>query len=190
MLVAALAVTVGGGLAIWAGVAGSGTRSQAAPKSTYSVEKARSFSRFPLYSAGESVAGYPLVAVLHEQRHPVETVSFIYGDCVVPQGEGGCAPPVSVQVWPACFRNPSLYRAPPFGPPFEKTTVRGVPAEIFEDGARLEIYTGRSAVVIYADEPLKVAAALRGVNNPVSAGAPLPPAAPGVMTGDVSCAGG
>jgi hypothetical protein len=184
----ALATGIGVGLAVWQVTAATtGTREQA--KSSYSLEQARAFADFPLYNAGTSTAGYPLVAVLHEQAHPVETVSFIYGECLVPEGEGGCAPPVSVQVWPACFRNPSLYRAPPLGPPFERTSVRGVPAEVFEDGTRMELHTGKATVVIFGGRRgvPDIAQALRGVNVPVSAGEVLPPPAAGVMSGELRC---
>lgn len=189
LAIALVAGIAGIGFGAWrAATAGSNTPSQAAPKGNYSVEQARSFSHFPLYNAGESVDGYPLVAVLHEPRQ--DTVDFIYGDCVVPLGsEGGCSPPVEVQVWPACFRNPSLYKSR-FSPPFEKTTVRGVPAEVFEGGTRMELHTGKATVVIFAASQAKVmdvARALRGVNVSVPALAPLPAPAAGVMSGELPC---
>jgi hypothetical protein len=39
----------------------------------------------------------------------VNDVTFIYGTCDPSGGEGGCAPPLEVQVWSACARNPSMY---------------------------------------------------------------------------------
>jgi hypothetical protein len=160
-------------------------------QSNYSVDEAKGFARFPLYNAGESVNGYPLVAVLHD-THPTEVISFIYGDCTPPRAsngsyDGGCGPPVDVQVWPACFRNPTLYDGTQGSPTPDNTTVRGVPAAYYEGGARLEIQTGTSTVVIFADSPATVADALRGVNNDVPTGVDLPAPAAGAMTGDLKC---
>jgi hypothetical protein len=151
----------------------------------YSLEQAKVFEDFPLYAPGEAHGDLPLTAV--ERRFddapdapPVRAnyVDFIYGTCEAPEGEGGCAPPLSVQVWAACERNPMAY-----GPEIARegpVDVRGVPAYFFEEGRRLELSTGTSTVVIFApsrDEALTAANALEGVNNQVPAGAPLPPPA-------------
>jgi hypothetical protein len=52
--------------------------------------------------------------------------------------------------------------------------VRGRPAAYIEAGNRLEIQTGASTVVIFANHPAAVADALRGVNNDVPTGVDLP----------------
>lgn len=159
----------------------------APPKSTFSMKEAVQFANFPLYSAGDSVEGLPLVAML--KNPPAGDISFIYGDCK-PTGETGCAPPIEIQVWPACKRNPSLYDESTLPTKIERTVVRGVPAISLEDGARLEIQTGISTVVIFgrgSDEVLRVAAALQGVNVPVNAKAALPAPALGAQAGDVPC---
>jgi hypothetical protein len=167
----------------------AGGKPSTAPKSTFSVAKARSFEGFPIYDAGPSVAGLPLVAVLRRSDTPTNYVSFIYGDCQA-AGDMGCAPPIEIQVWPACVRNPSLYGSPK-GPTPEMTVVRGVPAAFVDnDGLRLEIQTGTSTVVVFArsrDEALTVADALRGVNVPAGRAVSLPPAAAGVMNGTLRC---
>jgi len=187
-VIAALA-SVAGVVAAHRGEAGSA--SKAAPKSTFSVRQARAFADFPLYDAGSAVEGWPLVAVLHRSDPTATYVSFIYGDCQATD-DLGCAPPVEVQVWPACIRNPSLYKSSqPGAPTPENTTARGVPAAFFEGGQRLEIQTGTSTVVVFAstrDDALRVASALRGVNVPVQAAAPLPEPATGALTGTLRCA--
>ncbi len=164
-------------------------RPSTAPKSTFSLAKAQGFEGFPVYDAGPSVAGLPLVAVLRRNDAPTDYVSFIYGDCQAAD-DMGCAPPVEVQVWPACVRNPSLYGSPK-GPTPEKTVVRGVPAAFVDnDGLRLEIQTGTSTVVVFArsrDEALTVADALRGVNVAAGQTVPLPPPAAGAMNGTLRC---
>lgn len=160
------------------------------PKSTFSLEGARSFAEFPVYYAGDSVAGIPLVAVLRRDD-TADYVSFIYGECDA-VSETGCAPPAEVQVWPACKRNPSLYTGPrsPISPSPSPTTVRGVPAAFFDNGTRLEIQTGASTVVVFgegADRVLEVANALRGVNVDVAAAGALPAPAIGAIEGTLAC---
>lgn len=186
--VAALAVA---SLAATATVLGMGPAgSDGSPKSTFSLEKARTFANFPVFYAGDSVADVPLVAVLR-RNDSATYVSFIYGQCDA-FSETGCAPPGEVQVWPACRRNPSLYKGPrsPISPVPDPTTVRGVPAASFEDGHRLEIQTGVSTVVIFGHSPefvLELANALRGTNNDVQPGAALPPPHPGALDGSLPC---
>lgn len=157
------------------------------PHSTFSVEAARAFKGFPIYNAGDSFDGSPLVAVLRRDDS-ANYVSFIYGECKATD-DVGCAPPAEVQVWPACKRNLSLY-TPPGSPAPQTAVVRGVRAAFFDDGQRLEIQTGISTVVIFAvgqEQALQAADALRGVNVPVAIGVPLPPPAAGAIAGTLSC---
>jgi hypothetical protein len=121
-------------------------------------------------------------------RSPVNDIDFIYGTCT-PTSETGCAPPIEVQVWPACVRNLSMYGSPG-APATESTTVRGAPAAFLENGERLEIQTGTVTIVIFAssrDEALRIASALRGLNAAVAAGRPLPAPANGALAGTLSC---
>lgn len=186
LLLAAItvAVALAGGL-VWATHSDSAEAPNASVRGNYSVAAAEDFTKFPLYNAGYNMGGLPLVAVLNESG----VVSFIYGDCAPPEGsdEGSCAPPMEVQVWNACARNPSFYTQDMLNPTPDKTTVRGVPAAYFEGGNRLEIQTGRSTVVIFGDNPGAVASELRGVNNSVPAHVDLPAPAAGAMTGKIKC---
>ena len=160
-----------------------GSLEGSAPSGNYSLGQAKLFEDFPLYAVGEQFGDLPLVAV--ERRFDDSTaaasvranfVDFIYGTCDA--SEGGCAPPLSIQVWAACERNPMSY-----GPEIEREgplEIRGVPAYFFEDGHRLELSTGTSTVVIFAssrESSLSAVNALEGVNNEVAAGAQLPPPA-------------
>ncbi len=164
------------------------------PESTYSVAQAQSFTEYPLYFAGSSFGDLPLTAVERDNSNPdgnqVDDVTFMYGTCT-PTSEEGCAVPVQIQIWPACLRNPTSY--PSSGPmalQSTQTTMRGVPANFYEDGARLEVQTGTATVVIFATESsqaLAVANALRGVNNAVTTTDPLPQPAAGAMDGTLTC---
>jgi hypothetical protein len=93
-----------------------------------------------LYAPGEAHDDLPLTAVIRRfddspDAPPVREnyVDFIYGTCDT--SAGGCAPPLSVQVWAACERNPMAYRPDEAEGSFD---VRGVPAYFFEGGRRLE----------------------------------------------------
>ena len=186
----ALATLLGlAGLSVLLGTAT--VRDDGAPRSTFSLQAARGLQDFPVYYAGDAVQRVPLVAVL--RREDAATyVSFVYGECDA-RDEVGCAPPGEVQVWPACVRNPAAYarNRSPVAPRPVPSTIRGVPAAGFEDGHRLEIQTGTSTVVVFGHTPQfarALAAELRGVNVAVERGAPLPPPAPGVLDGSLSCA--
>jgi hypothetical protein len=124
-------------------------------------------------------------------------VQVSYGDCHAGD-EQACSPPLTVQSWPACERNLSLYErysGPPGEDPVPHTplTVRGAPAASFDDGRRIEVYTGDATVVIFADENpqlgLAAANALVGVHagRLVNASATLPAPAAGAMAGRLSC---
>ena len=177
----------------------AGASAPDALKGNFSIAQAQAFTDYPLYNAGSSLDDMPL-AVFYDTGGFSPSVSFIYGDCQATD-DMGCAPPVQVQVWPACIRNPSLYESSrPGALTPEPTSVRGVPAAFFEDGHRLEIQTGTSTVVVFArsrDEVLQVASALRGVNVAAQASRgvnvaaraseALPPPAAGALDGTLKC---
>lgn len=131
-----------------------------------SLAAARRFKGFPLYFTGEAFGGEPLVAV---ERHPAQ-VGFLYGSCSIPVdaegARGGCAPPLAVQVWPACERDPSLY---PFAPD-ERLRTRGFPAAFYEGHRRLELSADGVTVVLFGtgrEQLLRAVAVLRPLNRSV-----------------------
>lgn len=172
-----------------AGLGEADNPKQAPPRSTFSLEQAQAFSNHPVYYAGEQVDGLPLVSVLR-RTGTADYISFIYGTCIV-EADTGCAPPAEVQVWPACKRHLALYDQSVPGTPIpHATTVRGVPAAVFDDGQRLEIHTDRSLVVVFADSEARlrrIAGALRGVNVNTPPEARLPAPVAGAVEGNLSC---
>ncbi len=149
-------------------LAGCGPREAAAPRGSITLEEARRLDEFPLFYAGERVAGFPLVAIVRRED-TARYVSFVYGRCEPAPLEGGCAPPVEIQVWPNDGRNAGSYGASApsssgLGSPApERTTVRGLPAAHVGDG-QLEIYTSDSTVIVFSasrERGLAVAEALR-----------------------------
>ena len=133
--------------------------------------------------------GLPLVAVLRRDD-TADYVSFVYGDCVPRAPDSGCAPPVEIQVWPACRRNLGLYEASTSrSVSLETTAFRGVPAALLDGGGRLELQTGTSTVVVFAgtrDRAHRVGASLRPLGSG-SISQTLPPPVAGALEGALRC---
>lgn len=123
---------------------------------------------FTLYSLGATFEGLPLEAVLRRCGKPMRVpgnsptlpptwranyVSYIYGWCdpaaasTGDYSDHGCAPPLEIQVWPACERNVAMYE--PADRPLLRQR-RGVPSS--GDGGRIELYPGHSTVIVHAND--------------------------------------
>jgi hypothetical protein len=168
--------------------AGSAGDGEPAPQAQFTLEDARAFDDHPLYFAGDRVEGLPLVTVLR-RSDTADFVSFVYGDCT-PDDDMGCAPPLEIQVWPACRRHLALYGSSPSGPTIERTTVRDVPAAVLDGGTRLELQTGRSTIVVFGDSRgllARVARLLRAIDGSVSVRHALPSPEPGALEGTLKC---
>jgi hypothetical protein len=163
--------------------------------------------RFTRYFVGQSFDGLPLTDNSYECRPPTpqpitreDFVSFVYGDCTQgPGDEGGCAPPLEIQTWPACDTWYSQYR---FGNPGDPTggpalvRRRGVPASFIDKlpgEIQLEVYTGDVGVRIFSDtrdRAERVVRALRSVSgspDQVDAEVPMPPPVHGALSGRLDC---
>jgi len=116
------------------------------------------------YSLGQSYNGLPLVSstVVCNQTPPgmgppVPYTDYIYGNCHA-VSDYGCAPPIEIQAWPECSRDYAMYAdasttQPTLGStPVTVSALPGVPAASFEGGARLEMYTGNTTVVIFGSD--------------------------------------
>lgn len=169
LVLAAVGLALAGCGAAREGDAREAGRDTGAPRGDITLAEARAFNDFPLVYAGERVVGYPLVAILRRED-TVRYVSFIYGDCAPAAIEGGCTPPIEIQVWPSAVRNLGSYAATGShaetargSPVLEPTTVRGLPAAYVGDD-QLELYADASTVVVFAASRarrLAVAARLR-----------------------------
>jgi hypothetical protein len=183
----------------------------AAPPSAESLPctKANEATNFEVFSAGPSPTGLPLTAAL--RRCDVYTgganyVSYIYGDCEYRNpvnSDGGCEPPLEIQTWPACQRSLAEYTYE--GKPYPHTDLaRDGDAEVaeFEDGSRVEVYTGSATIVVFSTDPSvakKVLPLLRPQQEGASPAARsseldtkapqgLPAPAPSATEGDLTCA--
>lgn len=172
-------------------------------------------ANFRVFALGGSFAGLPYTDTLRRcaspQRFRANYVSLVYGDCTAtPNGSGydepACPLPVEVQSSPACERNAASYGDVDGTPLARKgLTIRGVPAAVFDDGTRVEVYTDDTTVVIFATTPalaLQAANRLQPMPTGTAAdarptgvvstgqGAVLPALAPpldGAMNGSLTC---
>ena len=74
-------------------------------------------------------------------------------------------------MWPATRRNRGLYEASRDPPAPEPADIRGSPAAFFDAGTRLELYTDRTTVVVFAHSRERVRAIADALRC-VRAGAP------------------
>lgn len=123
--------------------------------------------------------------------------SAVYGSCTA-DAEAGCPYPLEVQSWPQCNRNLSAYKAPsddvpsPVGdsdgtaqPQEDLTAVEGaershpwddftlsgfesIPAVSFDGGRRIEIYTGHTTIVVFADTADLASRAAQALASPAA----------------------
>ncbi|HUC08038.1 MAG TPA: hypothetical protein VMR96_08105 [Solirubrobacterales bacterium] len=154
---------------------------------------AQAFDAYRLYYSGTEAAGLPLEAVVqgwatnrHARQQGQRAIywTFVYGDCTPPPSEGGCAPPLQVQVWSACVRSIGskrhLYE-------FRGAKATGVGGRV--EVSPMEISTGRSTIIVFGnDKPLIKAAAreLREVHQ-TQAASRFPPPARGSLEGKLPC---
>ena len=129
------------------------------PQGNATLEDVRARSGPRPYFVGERFEELPLTAILGKAW----PVTFIYGDCEVPGGtDGGCAPPLEVQVWPIEKRPPGMISAML---ECRMVTVRGVRGAFY--GSDLDLYVDGVTVVVFADSrarTLRAAEALRPVD--------------------------
>lgn len=155
------------------------------------LREMKRFDAFRVYYAGEELAGLPLTGFWGEEWKAdggarIAGPSFGYGSCDPPSGlfaEGGCPLPLSIQNWSRCSRWPGQY---PHGHRPRVFDFRGAKAAWYGDS--LEIFTGRTTVVIYGTwSNIKAAARqLRDVRQ-ADPQTLLPRSAPGSLWGNWPC---
>jgi hypothetical protein len=148
-------------------------------------DEAKSFAEYRLYYLGAAYGDLPLT---YAELGPGSgegirrAFDFIYGSCTPSGDDGGCAPPLDVQNWSICTRFPALYP----GPTPETDPLHG--AQTHPAGGGLDVYTGRTTVVIFGQGSHKpeIVQSLRRVADGVKPRR-LPPPAPGALEGKLPC---
>jgi hypothetical protein len=116
------------------------------------------------YFAGMRITGAP--------EGPWDS-TFSYGECELPEGEGGCSPPAQVQTDTSCARNPiGLDRLP-----YEVYLLRGGGLAAAYESTAVDVGTGRQTVTVFTNEFALVGTALNEM-RPRSQPAPQPLAPP------------
>lgn len=156
-------------------VAGCGSR-HPQPIAASELAQAETFPYYRIYWAGRSFAGASLTAVDGLKSYSTQIgEGLYYGDCAHGRGifaTGSCRLPL--QVTTVIYR---FHSNAPLGSQ-QNAVIRGVPGTIYEEGRAIELYSGRVAIDVFSSTPalaLAAASALRPVNAPGSASAPLPP---------------
>lgn len=108
-----------------------------------------------LYWLGPYFGGMQMTATPEDTRF----ATYIYGDCEFPEGEGGCSPPVQIQNWSTCTRNPLRLDVIPS----QVFPLRGGGIATAYDASRVEVGTGDRTVTVFAYREL-IGAALRDMH--------------------------
>jgi hypothetical protein len=167
------------GALLAASVCGGGTEVPRAD--TDAVSEAKRFQGFTLYYLGDSFHGLRLTHAGGPGRAGLRTWSSIYGTCTPSGGsEPSCAPPLEIQNWSICDRFAAIYpgRTP------HTVTARG--AETLPAGGGLDVYTGRTTVVIFGGDQRSVLKSLRRVADDRRPHV-LPAPVPGSIDGELPC---
>lgn len=153
---------------------------------------AKAFREYEVFDLGERFRSHDLTAVLRgrDAQRGRPTFSFIYGDCA-PEPDAGCAPPYEVQNYAACSRNLAAYGNS--DRPQRRRSIRGAAVYAFWDEQffdRLEVYAGKTTVVIFApslSKARRVARWLRSSDGKVQRDERLPRPAAGALGGELPC---
>jgi hypothetical protein len=165
---------------------------------------------FEVFSVGPSPAGLHLTGTSRrcdpntwKDGWPNNYVNYSYGECTIPRGATGCAPPLTIQTWPACQRAFAEYSFEGKPLPYRKLPHFGR-AEVVDftfPANRIEVYTGSVTVVIFANSSTLAKKAVRML-RPQERGSPpaaqgdalqgslpigLPPPRDGSMEGKLPC---
>lgn len=133
------------------------------PPGSAEIRAAQSAASFPLYWAGQSVAGLRLSDIARSDGR----TTFIYGTCKA-SSDAGCATPAEIQTTSICERHALVFDS---APPAQRRRVRGVIARSDEREATVEIATGTSAVTVFARDDVResVFAALQPIEGTLRA---------------------
>jgi hypothetical protein len=151
------------------------------------TEAVRSFTGYPLYWVGMQFERWDLE---HVEIGPGAFSTFVYGTCEVTGSDGGCPPPLQIQVQPLCTQLAAVAR----DPIWRERRIRGAPVGTIDSAPVL--FTGRVQVKVYWGQgsdpglPLRALRALRSANRvePVlEPGESIPAASRAVLSGAAPC---
>jgi hypothetical protein len=147
---------------------------------------AREFNAYPLYWAGERFEDWDLEYVATEYT---TFATLVYGDCqpLISFGsDGGCAPPLQIQIGGLCDHLDQVAR----DPIWKHRRIRGAPVGrfdrapiLFTEQVQVKVYPGKGTD---EEDALRLLGALRSLNGlgaQLDSNDPIPPPRPGVLEG-------
>jgi hypothetical protein len=144
----------------------------------------------PICPECAEVAGLQLEEILGDPSHNnrQSAFNFIYGTCEL-EGEDhpSCAPPIEIQVFSTCRRWFSAISGKRHLYAFRARRRRGKGG--LEGGSPIEVFTGRTTVVIWAEDRNILKTAARQLRDIRAAGSQLhlPPPISGSLWGKLPC---
>jgi hypothetical protein len=156
-----------------------------------SLNEVKKFDAYRLYYASAEVAGLQLEEILGDpsQNNQRSAFNFIYGTCEL-EGEDhpSCAPPIEIQVFSTCRRWFSAISGKRRIYAFRGAKATGGKGGV-EGGSPIEVFTGRTTVVIWAEDRNILKAAAHQLRDVRAAGPQLhlPPPVPGSLSGKLPC---
>jgi hypothetical protein len=155
------------------------------------VDGAAAFDRFPIYWLTAEFEGHELTYI-SELNEAVPGVTLVYGTCEPSGSDGGCAPPLQLQLMPLCNHLDDVAG----NPIWCRREVRGAPVGsidsapvLFTRTMQVKVYRGKGSD---PGTPLRALDALHSLNDVepfIPAGGPIPPPPDGVLEGEVNCRG-
>jgi hypothetical protein len=171
--------------AVVAALAGCGGNGGAGSTDDVDLAKARAFDRHPLYWLGERFEEWDLAYVSVGEG---EFSTFVYGHCDA--SDGGCAPPLQLQIQPLCAHLDVVANTPIW----RTRRVRGAPVGtidsapvLFTDRVQVKVYRGQGSDPGIEMRALGALRSLNDVEPVLAAGDPIPPADLEVLAGTKSC---
>jgi hypothetical protein len=150
------------------------------------LTEARAFDEYPLYWVGERFEDWDLVHF--DVMHGFAT--FIYGHCEVSGNDGGCSPPLSIQISPLCRHLGVVARAPIW----QQRSIRGAPVGtidsapvLFTAGAQVKVYRGQGSDPGLARRAIEALRSINDVPPVIGPTGPIPGADPAMLAGDRPC---
>jgi hypothetical protein len=144
------------------------------------LQRARQFDRFQVFYDGRRHAGLSLAHIDTRRDFGRRNWSFLYGECPPPS----CTYPLEIQNWSICNRYPAVYPGD-----VETEPYRGARAGWVPTANSYEVYTGRTAIVIFANRHRdfrEAASQLQDVRSEHRTKRFKPPVR-GALTGDLPC---
>jgi hypothetical protein len=187
---------------------GMQTGGQEATANSLPCTRADQPANFTFFSLGPEFEGLPVRSIMRrcdsaDASLHTNYVYYFYGSCNPGTNDDiGCAPPIQIVTSSACVRSLADYEKAPGVPDQGKDLGehRGVPVFSFDEGNRVEVYTGTSTIILFGADSARLERAIDAIRPeprseppglPASASGPvdqnLPPPVPGAMTGELPC---